>query len=153
MAIYNYRELPSGKLIELAPTGKQKRFLLDRWADRVFGSNFNWYGYQDKNRVYKLTPTELKKYKALAPQEPKKPKKEVDTFGAWCRRLSKLTGITIEEAETIAQEKLDYQSEKIQEMLDRDMESPSIQRSKLIDKMARENPLRRIQDDSRSMDW
>jgi hypothetical protein len=67
-------------------------------------------------------------------------------YDAWCKRLSKLTGITIEEARAIADEKLAYKQEKINMMIERSFDRPSRMRDKLIAKMERENPLRRIED-------
>jgi hypothetical protein len=62
------------------------------------------------------------------------------------RRLVKLTAITEEEAKAIAEEKIAYKEKQIQMMEDRQAERYSIKREKLIAKMRRENPLRRIKD-------
>jgi hypothetical protein len=66
----------------------------------------------------------------------------------WAARLAKLTGITIDEAKDIAEEKLNSKEEDIDAMEDRQCDRYSIQRQKLINKMRRTNPLRRIEDES-----
>lgn len=62
----------------------------------------------------------------------------------WANRLSKLTGISLEDALIIAEEKLEYKSKQIEIIEDRQREYCSIEREKLINKMKRENPLRHI---------
>lgn len=73
-----------------------------------------------------------------------KPKKYVDPKIAWGKRLAMLTGTPIEEAEGIANEKIEYQDERISELESRGY---SVRRQKLINKIYRENPLRRIVDE------
>jgi hypothetical protein len=141
--------------IEVTPMGKQKAYLMGIYKTnngkcQLVGSNYNGYGYKDWTRNYILTPEEVEQYNLLAPTV-KKPKKsyeerEKSQFNAWCKRLAKLTGITIEEAENIAIEKLNYKQDRINAMIERDMERPSIKRNQLIRKMERENPLRKIKD-------
>jgi len=148
MAIYNKI---NGK--EVKPMGAQKKYLLNLLNTNkciVKGSNYNGYGYTDWTRNYTLTPSEVRKYNSLAPkkQATKKSYEErnKEAYLAWCRRLSKLTGITIEEAQAIADEKLEYKQERINMLIDIDCERPSRMRGKLIAKLERENPLRRIED-------
>ena len=62
----------------------------------------------------------------------------------WARKLSKLADISLEEALIIAQEKLDYKQDKINEMEEKQSEHYSQERGKLIKKMQKENPLRLI---------
>ena len=66
----------------------------------------------------------------------------------WARSLVKKSknAVTFEEAKTIAEEKLRYKDERIAAMWSRQDEGYSIKREKLINKMKRENPLRRIID-------
>lgn len=150
MAIYN---TINGK--DVTPMGAQKKFLLDLLNTekcKVQGSNFNGYGYTTWTRCYTLTRGDVRKYNSLQPQKetPKKSYEErkAAAYESWCKRLSKLTGISIEEAQTIANEKIEYHQEKIDEVQDRQYDRYSSQRQKLIDKMERTNPLRRIQDES-----
>ena len=62
----------------------------------------------------------------------------------WANRLSKLAGISLEDALIIAEEKLEYKSKQIGIIEDRQQEYCSIEREKLINKMKRDNPLRYI---------
>ena len=79
----------------------------------------------------------------------KKPKAQTqqDKILAWCKRLSKLTGCSMDDATQIANQKLEYQELKIAEMEDRQQDRGySVKREKLINAMYRANPLRRIID-------
>jgi len=79
--------------------------------------------------------------------EPAKPQKtEEQKVSEWVKRLCKLTGISESEAEEIAKEKLAYKYGQIYEMQIRQSEQYSAKRQTLINKMERENPLRRIKD-------
>lgn len=79
--IYNYRKMNSGKEVGLDPNCKQNRFLLNSCEmDREYGSNFNGYGYSDRNRVYILKPHQVTKYNALG-------KENVDTAAAKAKRV------------------------------------------------------------------
>ena len=133
-------------------SGKTKTLLLSFNPKTDYkGSNYNGYGYQDHDYFYALNKKDFKifsdfiteKQKAKKPAAPK-------TFDqkkmAWCKRLAKLTGITLDQAEKIADAKLDYKWEKINMIEDRQGGHYSSQREKLINKMRRENPLRRIED-------
>ena len=60
--------------------------------------------------------------------------------------MAKLTGITTEEAQEIAQEKKEYKDKQIELLEDRQIENLSIKRQRLINKIERSNPLRRIVD-------
>lgn len=73
-----------------------------------------------------------------------KTKTEEEKIVDWSNRLSKITGITQEEALEIAKEKLDYKYEQIEALEIRQSERQSKEREKLINKISRENPLRRI---------
>jgi hypothetical protein len=95
------------------PMGAQKRYLLKLLNTQkcsVQGINFNGYGYSDQVRNYTLSAEEVEEYNKLAPKkQPNKKSYEermLAAYDAWCKRLSKLTGITIEEARAIADEKL-----------------------------------------------
>ena len=69
-----------------------------------------------------------------------------DPVDSWAKRLSKLTGISLEEALIIAEEKLDYKEQCIRELEYRDAHAPSVKREQLINKIKRSNPLRYIKD-------
>ena len=70
----------------------------------------------------------------------------------WAKRLVKLApeeyDLSIDEALAIAEEKLNYKNEQINKLMDRQYERYSVQREKLINKIRRSNPLRRIEDES-----
>lgn len=109
--------------------------------------------YRTIGRVATLTDEQLYEFKKLARAKSKKTPRKILTDAEkqeqWCRRLVKLVGdptFTLAQARTIAQEKIDYKANQIYMMQDRQCENPSRQRGKLINKMERENPLRRIED-------
>jgi len=64
----------------------------------------------------------------------------------WAKRLSALTKISFYEATEIAEEKIEYKSNKIEQVEERQYERYSNKRASLIRQMQRENPLRRIKD-------
>ena len=131
--------------------GKVKEYVLEHHlAIHTFGSNFNGYGYSTQHYWYLLKAKDAKvvqemiagslakAHKTPSPEEKK---------AAWCRRLAKLTGIDTEIAESIADEKLEDQERKIEELEERQWSMGySVKREKLIDKIRRSNPLRRIKD-------
>ena len=69
----------------------------------------------------------------------------------WAARLAKLTGIPLKDAEIIAEEKKNYKIDKINELTERQFYSHSSQRQKLINKLQRENALRRIKNVDHAM--
>ena len=110
---------------------------------------WNGYGYEQLPLVAVITSlSEMRKFnkiqKEVQSATPSKPKTQEEIVSAWAKRLAKLTAISIEDAEEIAQEKLDYQQDRIAELEDRNCEHYSVQRQKLINKLERENPLRYI---------
>lgn len=109
---------------------------------------YNGYGYQHHHYYYMMSAYQFNKIRKMitAQADTKIEKKPVDKVAQWCNRLVKLTGITLEDARQIADEKLAYQDECIAKVEERQQKRYSIQRSKLISKMKRENPLRRIVD-------
>ena len=66
----------------------------------------------------------------------------------WARSLVKKSknAVSFEEAQIIAEEKLKYKDDRIAVIWSRQDERYSVKREKLINKMQRENPLRRIID-------
>lgn len=117
---------------------------------KVVKSNFNGFGYQDESWTWTLESKHfcairrLVEDKATAPK--KAPKTEEEKILEWARRLVKFTGIELEDAIEIAHEKIEYKENKIFEMNDRQCDHWSKKRQQLINRMERENPLRRIVD-------
>ena len=138
--------------------GKIKEFVnKHQRAVHVYGSGYNGYGYTTENIEYLLTVKDSKvlltmldeakaRREANRGKQPQTPEKKKS---AWARRLSTLTGVPMEECLDIAAEKLNYQIERINELVERQNERGwSDKREKLIRKIERENPLRRIKDES-----
>ena len=136
-----------GKLL-----GKLKTFVEDKKVDyRTYGANFNGYGYQDHYHEYYLTAKDGKAFLEMLNGKKtttKKVKSYEETRDEWARSLVKKSknAVTFEDAQSIAEEKLRYKDERIAAMWSRQDERYSVKREKLINKMQRENPLRRIID-------
>lgn len=144
----------------ITPSGRVKQIVITRLAGKVKelvqqsqtecivnGYNYNGYGYADHEYIH-LIPTP-KQYRAIVEmigQKGADDKKPKDPVEAWVKRLVKLTSINEADARKIAEEKVAYKEKQIQMMEDRQAERYSIKREKLIAKMRRENPLRRIKD-------
>ena len=115
---------------------------------------FNGYGYKKLPMAVDITSVgEMRKFNKI--------KKEVDATAPvkrpvktyeekkreWAKRLSKLTGITAEEAIEIAEEKMYAHQMRINDLIDRENERGySVRREKLIRQLERQNPLRYIKD-------
>ena len=137
----------NGKLL-----GKLKTFVEEKKIEyRTYGDNYNGYGYQDHYHEYYLTAKDGKAFiellngkKATA----KKVKSDEEIRDEWARSLVRKSknAISFEDAQSIAEDKLKYKDERIDAMWSRQDERYSIKREKLINKMQRENPLRRIID-------
>ena len=131
--------------------GKVRDFVNEnRLAVRSFGTDFNGYGYTTQNNWYLLRPKDSKiVLDMLSHNEANKravPTEEEKT-AAWCRRLAKLTGIKLEQAMAIAEEKIEDKDKRIEVLEERQWRlNCSIQREKLINKIRRSNPLRYIKD-------
>lgn len=111
---------------------------------------WNGYGYTRLPNCYHAQKADqpkwsvmMKKLKGLAT---KKEPVYIDPETVWVNRLVKLTGISLEEAKEIAEEKLEYKQQQIDELNERQVERYSVQRSKLINYIERSNPLRCIVD-------
>ena len=141
MCIFN------GKLL-----GKLKTFVEEKKVDyRTYGDNYNGYGYQDNYHEYYLTAKDGKAFLELLNGKKttaKKVKSDEEVRDEWARSLVRKSKNTVsfEEAQSIAEEKLKYKDERIAAMWSRQDERYSVKREKLINKMQRENPLRRIID-------
>ena len=137
----------NGKLL-----GKLKNFVEEKKIEyRTYGANYNGYGYEDNYHEYYLTSKDGKAFLELLNGK-KATEKKVKTYeevrDEWARSLVKKSknAVTFEEAQSIAEEKLRYKEDRIAAMWSRQDERYSIKREKLINKMQRENPLRRIID-------
>ena len=136
-----------GKLL-----GKLKTFVEEKKVDyHTYGANYNGYGYQDHYHEYYLTAKDGKAFIEMLNGK-KTTTKKVKTYeevrDEWARSLVKKSknAVSFEDAQTIAEEKLRYKDERIDAMRSRQDERYSVKREKLINKMQRENPLRRIID-------
>ena len=117
------------------------------------GTDWNGYGYANKTYYYEVNRKQLIHITEILNQKKKTVKNAVKNalktaeqkIENWCRRLCKLTSITMEKAKEIAKEKIDYKYQKINEMIERQTEHYSVKRQSLINKMTKANPLRRIE--------
>ena len=132
--------------------GKLKTFVEDKKIEyRTYGANYNGYGYEDRYHEYYLTAKDGKAFLELLNGKKtttKKVKSYEEVRDEWARSLVKKSknAVSFEDAQIIAEEKLKYKDERIDAMWSRQDERYSIKREKLINKMQRENPLRRIID-------
>lgn len=115
--------------------------------------SYNGYGYDKLPLAVTLsTVADVRKFNKLCKEIDNAPIKEVKSYAEkkedWCKRLVKLTEISIEEARQIAEEKEEYQEEQITKLEDRQIEHHSRKREVLINKIRRSNPLRYIRDSS-----
>lgn len=111
---------------------------------------WNGFGYDKLPMVAKITTSsELRNFnKAIKELDGvKKPQKTLDDKKlAWAKRLAKLSDIEIQQALEIADRKLAAQQDEIDNLNERQYDKHSVKRQKLINKIARSNPLRRIED-------
>lgn len=108
---------------------------------------YNGYGYKRLPLAVRIKSLgEMRKFNKIKAEilslPPKKEKTQEEKIQEWARRLSKLTDTPIDECVQIAYEKLNYQIEQVNKLIDR---GPSRERDKLIRKIERQNPLRRIE--------
>lgn len=135
-------------------TGKVGTFIRQKAIDMIEeGSNYNGYGYQDHTKMYLLSVKDGKTLLEMlhAKTENQKESKcltDEEKKIAWAKRLVKFVpDLELEEAIEIADEKLDYKDRQIDELENRQYKLRySVKRDKLIDKIRRSNPLRRIED-------
>lgn len=111
---------------------------------------YNGFGYTKLPLAVTLsTIGEVRKFNKLCREienSPEKKKSYAEKKEDWCKRLIKLTNISIEEARKIADEKEEYQESQISELEYRQVEHYSKKRESLINKIRRSNPLRYIKD-------
>lgn len=114
---------------------------------------WNGYGYEQlplaviifsvgQMRVFNKIKKEVNAKRAKVASKPKP-----DPKIQWAKRLSKLTGLNLEECLQIADEKLAYKNSQIDKLFKRQEERYSVKRDKLIAKIANSNPLRYIKDE------
>jgi hypothetical protein len=117
-----------------------------RDLERAYGQN---YFYRTTDKYVLVTPGQRQKLLALVEAKERKastPLTEEQKQEKWARRLANLTGISLEEAKHIAGEKIAYKRRQIDMMEGREsMWGHSVRRQKVIDKVERDNPLRRIE--------
>lgn len=110
---------------------------------------YNGFGYAKLPLAVEInTPSELYRFKKLKKEIEGENKPVIKTDAekniTWTKRLSSLTGLSVNECAEIAQEKLDYKQQQIDEIEEKQVEHYSQERGKLIKKMQKENPLRLI---------
>jgi hypothetical protein len=144
-----FRKVASG----FRMAGKVRDFVMaHKLAVHYYGSNFNGYGYATSNYEYLMSRKDAATLLEMLHKRNEAAKKRKrltfeERTAAWCRQLVRLTGISMDDAQRIAEEKLEAHAKKINELEERQLkECYSVMRKKLIDKMCRENPLRRIKD-------
>ena len=132
--------------------GKLKTFVEEKKVEcRTYGANYNGYGYEDRYHEYYLTAKDGKAFIEMLNGKKtteKKVKSDEEIRDEWARSLVKKSknAVSFEDAQSIAEEKLKYKEDRIAAMSSRQDERYSVKREKLINKMQRENPLRRIID-------
>ena len=110
---------------------------------------YNGYGYTKLPLAVKIKSVgEMRKFNKILKELEMLPEKkeltEEEKIEKWAKRLAKLTDVDIEVALIIAQEKLNYKTEQINELLGRQDERYSRKRETLIRQIERSNPLRYI---------
>lgn len=122
-------------------------------------SHYNGWGYESYGLSVSLcTRSDVMKFNkvlkdvfAMPVKNKPQPLSDEEKKIKWAARLAKLTGIPLKDAEIIAEEKKNYKIDKINELTERQFYSHSSQRQKLINKLQRENPLRRIKNVDHAM--
>ena len=112
---------------------------------------WNGYGYKRLPLAVTLSSIgEVRKFNKIKRElekiPVKKPKTPEEIREKWAKRLVKLTGISMEDALEIAQEKEDYKQEQIYDLEERQIDHYSRRRQTLINQITRSNPLRYIKD-------
>lgn len=144
------------KLKEISLNGDRKLINKVKKAGLIYGNpkgEWNGYGYEklpihviifsiSQMRVFNKLIKEVEEERI---KQKKKP--QIDPKVEWAKRLSKLTGLDINQCLEIANEKIEYKENQIQNLEKRQEERFSIKRQKLIDKIERSNPLRYINDE------
>ena len=142
----NVNGIPQGWYLVSQTTTQLKAAKIPHYKSRLgFNESHGYYKPILVNIIPKNYKGVLTKW--LNGRKKPKAKTQQDKTLAWCKRLSKLTGCSMDDATQIANQKLEYQKLKIAEMKERQQDRGySIKREKLINAMYRANPLRRIID-------
>ena len=155
LLLYNEKINRKKRITYFEVTGRRNLNILSYFGlpiskNRVDTNNYNGYGYARLPNAYEWCSSHRTTWKKMIAKiekiEAKAQKAPIDPVDAWCQRLAKLALISIEEAKEIAQEKIEYKEQQIEELEDRQCDHYSTQREKLINKIQRSNPLRRITD-------
>ena len=119
-------------------------------AHHHFSSDWNGWGYDWQHHWYLLRPKDAAEVERMIADKASKSRRtrtDEEKKISWARSLSRWTGISVEDAMEIAEEKLEYKMEKIKELEDRqENRGYSVRRERLINKQWRSNPLRPIRD-------
>lgn len=121
-------------------------------TENPFGGMKGRYPIKLRKHVVIESVGDMRKWNKIKKEfdaEPPTPKKTPEQIREeWAKRLVRLLPdeVTLEEALVIADEKLEYRRDEIQALEMRQNGYWSDEREKLIRKMKRENPLRRIKD-------
>lgn len=114
---------------------------------------WNGYGYTQLPMVCRINSVgEMRKFNKIKRElEENPPQKktlsEEEKINQWARRLVRLTGIELQQAQKIARSKLRYKESQILMLEERQEEKYSVKRQKIINKIYRSNPLRRIENE------
>jgi len=100
-------------------------------------SIINISSFRKLNKIIKL----VNESSANTPKKSYSEKKE-----EWRKKLSRLSGISLEESREISEEKNEYLQDQISILEDRNADFPSRKREVIINKLRRSNPLRHITD-------
>ena len=157
-----FEEVPAfkepGRLFKFVAGGFRKAGRISDFINRhaiktkVIHSGWNGYGYTEHNYCYLLRPKDAKTLVAMLEEHEaervKKQKTPEEKKEAWARQLVRYTNICEEDALEIADEKLAAKKARIDELYRRQFrERYSSRREKLIGKLERANPLRRIENE------
>lgn len=113
---------------------------------------WNGYGYERLGKHVKasdisaLIPQLRRLINATAAKKEVKKLSEEEKNKKWAEKLARLTGITVPEAEAIAEAKKEYKARQIEALEERQLCSFSPKRMTLINRIMRSNPLRPIKD-------
>ena len=103
--------------------GKVKDYVNEHKIDMYRkDSNYNGYGYSRHEYGYLMSRKDALTVKAMLEAKPKTKKTALsleDRMKAWARRLHRLTGVSVEVCLNIANEKINYHTERINELIDR----------------------------------
>jgi len=113
-----YTKIKNKKKVDLVIYGTRNHNILKSFGleiERGRTGEYNGYGYErlpnayiynsSDNKIWKKMIAKIEKVAIKKLPKTRSPKEKIES---WCKRLSLLSGISIEEAKKIAQEKIDY---------------------------------------------